>query len=55
MEFLQRSFPNASNPHFRDDLVYFIRGMLTKYSSNYYRKGFSKNTLMEAVDCPEIF
>ncbi len=55
MNFLNRSFVHANNPHFREDLVYFIRAMLNKYKDNFYRKGFSKETLLQAVDCPDIF
>jgi hypothetical protein len=29
--------------------------MLNKYKENFYRKGFSKETLLKAVDCPDIF
>lgn len=40
LEFLRRCFPVANNPQFKEDLVYFIRGMLNRYRSNLNRKGF---------------
>jgi len=39
----------------KDDLIYFIRGILKKYKSLSQKKGFSSHILREAVDFPEVF
>lgn len=46
MDFLRRSFASANNPQVKEDLIYFTRGMLNRYKSNFNRKGFSKDLLL---------
>lgn len=54
MQFLTRALP-AVTPALKEDLLYFIRNLLQRYSKSQQRKGFSKGALVEAVVCPEIF
>lgn len=55
MNFLTRSLPTANSPALKEDLLYYLRSLLTRYTTADERKGFVREDLVAAVECPEVF
>lgn len=52
MRFLPRALPAASNPALKEDLLYFVKSLLARYTATPSRAGFARPDLLQAVSCP---